>query len=57
VKLVEGDILECNDDAKGQSSRRMQQIWDEVRRSLEDKLRTYTLEKLAARIPDEMYYI
>jgi Rrf2 family protein len=57
VKLVEGDILECNDDAKGQSSRRMHQIWDEVRRNLEDKLRSYTLEKLAARIPDEMYYI
>lgn len=57
VKLVEGELLECGDDAKGQSSRRMQQIWDEVRRSLEDKLRSYTLEKLAARIPDEMYYI
>lgn len=57
VKLVEGETLEVNDDSKGHSSRRMQQVWTEVRDSLEQKLASYTLDKLAARTPDEMYYI
>lgn len=57
VKLIEGEVIDSNDDAKGQSSRRMQQIWEEVRQSIETKLKSYTLDKLAARIPDEMYYI
>jgi Rrf2 family protein len=57
VRLVEGEVLDCNDDAKGQSSRRMQQVWEEVRKSLEAKLATYTLDKICARTPDEMYYI
>ena len=58
VKLVEGDILDCNDDNnRGQSTRRLQLIWDEVRQSFEEKLKAYTLDKIAARTPDEMYYI
>jgi hypothetical protein len=35
----------------------MQQVWEEVRKSLEAKLATYTLDKICARTPDEMYYI
>jgi Rrf2 family protein len=58
IKLIEGEILDCNDENnKGQSTRRMQQVWDDVRRSFEEKLKTITLDKIAARAPDEMYYI
>lgn len=57
VKLIEGDVIDPNDDNKGNSSRRMQQIWKEVRDALENKLASYSLDKLAARSADEMYYI
>ena len=58
VKLIEGDIIDCNDaDAKGQSSRRLKEVWGEVKLALEAKLKTYTLDKLAAKNPDEMYWI
>jgi len=57
VKLVEGEIIELNAESKGQSARRVQQVWREVRTELENKLRSYTLDQLAARSADEMYYI
>jgi len=57
VKLVEGEVLDANDDSKGHSSRRLQQVWNEVRLALEHKLSTYTLDKLVAKAPEEMYYI
>ena len=57
VRLVEGEVLDCNDDTKGQSSRRMQQVWEEVRKTLEAKLAGYTLDKICAKTPEEMYYI
>ncbi|MBI5380722.1 MAG: Rrf2 family transcriptional regulator [Opitutae bacterium] len=57
VKLVEGDVLELSGEDKGQSGRRVQQIWREVRETLEQKLRSYTLAQLAERTPDEMYHI
>ena len=57
MKLVEGEIIELNAESKGQSARRVQQVWREVRTELENKLRSYTLDQLAARSADEMYYI
>ena len=57
VKLVEGEVLELNTDSKGQSARRVEQIWRDVRAAFEDKLRSYSLDQLAARNTDEMYYI
>lgn len=57
VKLVEGELLDSNDDAKGQSSRRMSQVWEDVRKTLETKLASYTLDKICAKTPEEMYYI
>ena len=57
VKLVEGEVLELTTDSKGQSARRVEQIWRDVRGAFEDKLRSYSLDQLAARNTDEMYYI
>lgn len=57
IKLVEGEVFDFNDEAKGQSSRRMQQVWEDVRKTLEAKLAEYTLDKICARAADEMYYI
>jgi len=57
VKLIEGDLLELGGNAEGQSGRRVQQIWRDVRAALEAKTKGYTLDMLVARGPGEMYYI
>lgn len=57
VKLIEGDVLELNAAGEGHSSRRVDQVWREVRGSLEEKCRSVTLAKFAAKRTDEMYYI
>ncbi len=57
VKLIEGDLLELNGNGDGQSGRRVNQIWRDVRAELEAKCRTYTLDKFVARGGDDMYYI
>ncbi len=57
VKLIEGDLLELNGTGDGQSGRRVNQIWREVRSSLEDKCRAYSLDKFVAKGAEDMYYI
>ncbi|MBW8781841.1 MAG: Rrf2 family transcriptional regulator [Verrucomicrobia bacterium] len=57
VKLIEGDLLELNGAGEGHSGRRVNQIWREVRASLEAKCRSFTLDQFAAKAMDEMYYI
>lgn len=57
VKLIEGDVLELSGLAKGQSGRRVNQIWREVRETLEEKCRGYTLDKFVAKGAEDMYYI
>jgi Rrf2 family protein len=57
VKLIEGDLLELGGSADGQSGRRVQQVWRDVRAALEAKTKGYTLDMLVAKGPEEMYYI
>jgi Rrf2 family protein len=57
VKLIEGDHLELGGNADGQSGKRVQQVWRDIRATLEAKYRSYTLDMLVARNPGEMYYI
>lgn len=57
VKLIEGDVLELNSAGDGHSGKRVNAIWREVRASLEDKCRSYSLDQFAAKRDDEMYYI
>jgi Rrf2 family protein len=57
VKLIEGDHLELGGNADGQSGKRVQQVWREIRATLEARYRSYTLEMLVPRGPGEMYYI
>jgi Rrf2 family protein len=57
VKLIEGDLLELGGSADGQSGRRVQQVWRDVRAALEAKTKGYTLDMLIAKGPGEMYYI
>jgi len=54
---VEGEFLGLSGNFQGQSGRRLKQVWSEVRASLADKLKSYTLDQLATKSPGEMYYI
>ena len=57
VRLIEGDLLELSGNADGQSGKRIQQVWRDVRSALETKCKGYTLDMLVSRGPGEMYYI
>ena len=57
VKLIEGDLLGLGGNADGQSGRRVQQVWRDVRATLETKCKSYTLDMLMTKGPGEMYYI
>ena len=57
VTLIEGHVLELGVAVEGASGRRVAQAWREVRGVLEAKCREITLDKLAAKGGDDMYYI
>ncbi len=57
VSLIEGDVLELGGAIEGQSGKRVAQAWREVRGVLEARCREITLEKLAAKSGEDMYYI
>jgi Rrf2 family cysteine metabolism transcriptional repressor len=57
VRLIDGDLLEVAGTPEGQSGRRVQQAWREVRGVLEAKCRSCTLDTLVPKGPGEMYYI
>jgi len=57
AKVIEGELLEITTSGEGQSGKRVNQIWRELRTGLEKMARAVTLEKMVAKSPDEMYYI
>lgn len=57
VEVIEGELLEITTAGSGQSAKHVNRIWKEIRESFEAKVRSYTLDKLVAKSPDEMYYI
>lgn len=57
VKVIEGELLEITTAGEGQSGRRVNQIWQEVRTALEAKVASYTLDKLIPKAGEGMYYI
>ena len=56
IEVIEGDILELSGNHQGRTGRRMKQIWQEVRASLEAKAKTFTVDMFVSR-QSEMYYI
>jgi Rrf2 family transcriptional regulator, cysteine metabolism repressor len=57
VRLIEGELLELGGSAEGQSGRRVQQVWHEIRAGLEAHCRRTTLDMLVPHGPGNMYYI
>lgn len=57
VTLVDGDLLELANPPVGHSGRRVNLVWQELRRLLEEKARAVTLDMLVVKSTEEMYYI
>ena len=54
---IDGEVLGLNGNHDGRSGRRMRQVWTEIRDSLAEQTKHYTLDKLLSKTPEEMYYI
>lgn len=57
VVLIDGDFLDIGSNPAGQSGRRVHQVWQELRRSVEERARACTLDTLMVKTAEEMYYI
>ncbi len=57
VTLIDGGFLDLSSSPAGFSGRRVQQVWQEVRRSLEERAKEFTLDMLVGKGGEEMYYI
>jgi len=57
VTLVDGDLLELGRVPAGHSGRRVNLIWQQLRRVLEEHTRAITLDQLVVKTAEEMYYI
>lgn len=54
---VEGRCLHLSGNFDGRSGRRLKQMWDEISEALIKKTKSYTLDQLTSKAPEEMYYI
>jgi Rrf2 family protein len=54
---VEGRCLQLSGNFDGRSGKRLKQVWDEISRGLIEKTKSYTLDQLISKAPEEMYYI
>lgn len=57
ITVIEGEVLGLSGNHEGRSGRRMRQVWTEIRDALAEKTKSYTLDMLLTRSPEEMYYI
>ncbi len=57
LMAVEGRCLHLSGNFDGRSGRRLKQMWDEISEALIKKTKSYTLDQLTSKAPEEMYYI
>ena len=57
VTVIEGELITFNQSSQGRSAKRVTAVWTEIRDALAAKTREITLEKLAARSGEPMYFI
>ena len=57
IRAIDGELLSFSGNHAGRSGRRMHQIWQELRTTLDEKAQSYTLDQIATKHPTEMYYI
>lgn len=54
---AEGQSLQLSGNFEGRTGPRMKEVWQEISRELEVKLKGYTLDQFASNSASEMYYI
>ncbi len=57
IAVIDGEILGLSGNHEGRSGRRMREVWTEIRDTLVEKTKSFTLDMLITRRPEEMYYI
>lgn len=57
VSLIDGGFLELSSSPAGFSGRRVNQVWQDLRRAFEERAKAVTLDQLVSRGSEEMYYI
>ncbi|MCR6657563.1 MAG: Rrf2 family transcriptional regulator [Opitutus sp.] len=57
IVAIEGDVLALSGHTAGRSCRRMTEVWQELRENFIEAAKSYTLDQLITRSPEEMYYI
>jgi Rrf2 family protein len=57
LMAVEGQCLQLSGNFHGRSGRRLKQVWDEISKTVAEKTKSYTLDRLSTKNPTEMYYI
>jgi Rrf2 family protein len=57
MKVIDGDLIELSGNHAGQTGRRMREIWNDLRATLDDKAKGYTLDTFIAQQAGEMYHI
>ena len=57
IVAIDGDILDLSTAPEGRGSRRMREVWGEVRETLIAKTKSYTLDQLLTKSGAAMYYI
>jgi Rrf2 family protein len=57
LTAVEGQCLQLSGNFDGRSGGKLKQVWSEISRDLVGKMKSYTLDQLAAKNASEMYYI
>jgi Rrf2 family transcriptional regulator, cysteine metabolism repressor len=50
-------LIEFSGNYDGRSGRRMKEIWGDIRITLDEKAKSYTLDTLVAKDDAEMYHI
>lgn len=57
IMIVDGEVLGLSGNLEGRSTRRMREVWNDLRETLIEKTKSYTLDRLLSKSPEEMYYI
>lgn len=57
ITVIDGEILGYTGGSEGRSCSRMREVWSQIRETLADKTKSYTLDLLLSKKPEEMYYI
>ena len=57
MKVIDGDLIELSGNHAGLTGRRMKEIWNDLRATLDDKAKSYTLDTFIAQQAGAMYHI